>query len=52
MATTDGALGRKQYEKALRELQTELCALQDWIRQEGERVVVVFEGATRRARAA
>jgi polyphosphate kinase 2 len=44
MATTDGALGRKQYEKALRELQVELCALQDWIRQEGERVVVVFEG--------
>jgi polyphosphate kinase 2 len=44
MATTDGALGRKQYEQALRELQTELCALQDWIRQEGERVVVVFEG--------
>jgi polyphosphate kinase len=43
-APTDGALGRKQYEKALRELQTELCALQDWIRQEGERVVVVFEG--------
>ena len=22
----------------------ELCALQDWIRQEGERMVVVFEG--------
>ena len=44
MATSDGALGRKQYETALRELQVELCALQDWIKEEGERVVVVFEG--------
>jgi polyphosphate kinase 2 len=44
MATSDDALGRKQYEKALRELQVELCALQDWIKEEGERVVVVFEG--------
>jgi polyphosphate kinase 2 (PPK2 family) len=30
--------------KALRELQAGLCALQDWIRQEGGRMVVVFEG--------
>jgi polyphosphate kinase 2 len=44
MATTDGALGRKEYETALRALQVELCALQDWIRQSGERVVMVFEG--------
>jgi polyphosphate kinase len=44
MAMTDGALGRKQYETALRALQVELCALQDWMRQSGERVVVVFEG--------
>ena len=44
MATSDGALGRKQYETALRELQVELCALQDWIKEQGERVVVVFEG--------
>ena len=44
MATSDGALGRKQYETALRELQVELCALQDWIKDQGERVVVVFEG--------
>jgi polyphosphate kinase len=44
MATSDDALGRKQYEKALRELQVELCALQDWIKEQGERVVVVFEG--------
>ena len=35
---------RKEYEKELRKLQVELCALQDWVKQEGLRVVVVFEG--------
>ena len=44
MATTNGRLKRKQYEKALRELQVELCALQDWVKEEGARVIVVFEG--------
>jgi polyphosphate kinase len=37
-------LKRKEYEKVLRELQTELCSLQDWVRQSGERIIVVFEG--------
>jgi polyphosphate kinase len=37
-------LKRKEYEKLLRELQTELCSLQDWIKQTGERIIVVFEG--------
>jgi polyphosphate kinase len=37
-------MGRKDYEKALRELQVELCALQEWVKLEGLRVVVVFEG--------
>jgi polyphosphate kinase len=44
MATTDGRLKRKEYEKALRELQVELCALQDWVKEQGARVIVVFEG--------
>jgi polyphosphate kinase 2 len=35
---------RKEYEKELRKLQVELCALQDWIKHKGLRVVVVFEG--------
>jgi polyphosphate kinase 2 len=35
---------RKKYEAALRELQVELCALQDWVKATGQRVVVVFEG--------
>jgi polyphosphate kinase 2 len=35
---------RKEYEKKLRKLQTEMCHLQDWVVQEGLRAVVVFEG--------
>jgi polyphosphate kinase 2 len=35
---------RKEYEKALRKLQEELCALQDWVKQKGLRVVLIFEG--------
>jgi polyphosphate kinase 2 len=37
-------LKRKEYEKALRGLQVELCSLQEWVKQTGERVIVVFEG--------
>ena len=44
MANTNGRLKRKEYEKALRELQVELCALQDWVKEKGARVIVVFEG--------
>jgi polyphosphate kinase 2 len=34
----------KEYEKVLRELQAELCSLQDWVKQTGQRIIVVFEG--------
>jgi polyphosphate kinase 2 len=44
MAPVDEPLKRKEYEKELRELQVELCALQDWVKEHGERVIVVFEG--------
>src|SRR5262245_22869692 len=44
MITVDKPMKRKEYEKALRDLQVELCALQDWVREKGLRVVVVFEG--------
>jgi polyphosphate kinase 2 len=37
-------LKRKDYEKTLRELQAELCAVQDWVKEKGERIIVVFEG--------
>jgi polyphosphate kinase 2 len=35
---------RKEYEKALQKLQVRLCHLQDWIKEKGLRVVIVFEG--------
>ena len=44
MATTNEPLKRKQYEEALRALQVELCALQDWVKEHRERVIIVFEG--------
>ena len=34
----------KEYEKKLEKLQVELCHLQDWVRETGARVVIVFEG--------
>ena len=37
MANTNGRLKRKEYEKELRELQVELCALQDWVKAQGLR---------------
>jgi polyphosphate kinase 2 len=35
---------RKEYEKELGKLQTELCLLQQWVVHAGLRVIVVFEG--------
>src|SRR5919202_3168952 len=37
-------LGKREYEKELARLQTELVRLQDWIVHKGLKVVVVFEG--------
>ena len=37
-------LSFKKYEKELRHLQAELCKLQDWVKEKGKRVIVVFEG--------
>jgi polyphosphate kinase 2 len=39
-----GQLKRKDYEKELRKLQTEICSLQEWVKATGERIIVVFEG--------
>ncbi len=44
MSTVKQPMKRKEYEKELRKLHVELCALQDWVRHDGLRVVVVFEG--------
>lgn len=37
-------ISNKTYEKELYKLQAELCKLQEWVVQEGLRVIVVFEG--------
>jgi polyphosphate kinase len=37
-------LGRKEYERELEKLQVQLCVLQNWVKQEGLRIVLVFEG--------
>ncbi len=34
----------KKYAKELRKLQGELCALQEWVKHKGLRVIIVFEG--------
>ncbi|MFZ5677528.1 MAG: polyphosphate kinase 2 [Pseudomonadota bacterium] len=46
-ADADGGktgLSRKDYMAELRKLQTELVILQDWVRETGQRIVIVFEG--------
>src|SRR4051795_5414641 len=35
---------RKAYEKELRELQVQLCHLQEWVKAEKLRVIILFEG--------
>ena len=40
----NGKMKPKAYEKELRKLQAELCKLQSWVKQEGLRVIVLFEG--------
>jgi polyphosphate kinase 2 len=35
---------RKDYEKELEKLQVELCHLQEWVKAEKQRIIVIFEG--------
>jgi polyphosphate kinase len=37
-------LSRKQYEKEVVQLQSELCKMQDWVKYKGLKVIVIFEG--------
>ena len=37
-------LSTKEYEKELRDLQGELCALQQWVVATGQRIIIIFEG--------
>jgi polyphosphate kinase 2 len=44
MSARNEPMKRKKYEKALRKLQADLCGLQDWVKEKGLRVIVIFEG--------
>src|ERR1700761_3597361 len=37
-------LRRKAYEKELRKLQVQLCHLQEWVKKENLKVIILFEG--------
>ena len=41
---SEGKLKRKIYDKELRKLQVELCHLQEWVKDKGLRVIIIFEG--------
>ncbi|MCB9767214.1 MAG: polyphosphate kinase 2 [Candidatus Omnitrophica bacterium] len=43
-AKKEKRLGKEEYEKSLEELQVELVHLQEWIKEKGLKVVVIFEG--------
>ena len=43
-ARANGKMKRKAYEKDLHKLQMELCRLQDWVKETGERIIILFEG--------
>jgi polyphosphate kinase len=43
-AHTKSKLGNKEYARELRKLQLELVKLQEWIKSQGLKVVVIFEG--------
>src|SRR5215831_6910581 len=40
----NGKMKRKVYEKELHRLQVELCRLQEWVKETGERIIILFEG--------
>jgi polyphosphate kinase 2 len=44
MAEQSPKLKWKEYSKELKKLQTELCHLQDWVKETRQRIIIVFEG--------
>ena len=43
-ATKTKKISNKAYNKALQDMQVELVKLREWVRQEGERILLIFEG--------
>ena len=44
MAKSNGKMKGKDYDKELSRLQAELCGLQSWVKEQGLRAIIVFEG--------
>lgn len=44
MSKKNKKLSNKKYEEELYKLQVELCNLQNWVKREGKRIIIVFEG--------
>src|SRR5436305_1964936 len=44
MAEKQKKMSGAEYEKELRRLQVELCRLQEWVKEKGRRIIVIFEG--------
>jgi polyphosphate kinase 2 len=43
-ATQNSKLTGKEYEKELRRLQAQLCVLQESVKRQGQRIIIIFEG--------
>jgi hypothetical protein len=43
-ARANGKMKQKVYEKELHKLQVELCRLQDWVKETGDRMIILLEG--------
>lgn len=44
VSSSDKKMARKEYEKELRKLQVALCQVQRWVKAEGAKIIIVFEG--------
>jgi polyphosphate kinase 2 (PPK2 family) len=40
----NGKMKQKVFEKELHKLQVDLCRLQDWVKETGARIIILFEG--------
>ena len=44
MSKKNKKLSNKKYEQELYQLQVELCKLQEWVKQTGQKIIIIFEG--------
>ena len=44
MSKKEHKLSNKKYERELHTLQIELCKLQQWVKQSGQKIIIIFEG--------